>query len=37
MYRSMGMDAQMELWVLRIKYLDTILRYVAEVHGAPAK
>ena len=37
MYRSMGMDAQMELWVLRIKYLDTILRYVAEVHGAPQK
>ena len=37
MYRTMGMDAQIEFWVQRIKYLETVLRYVAEVHGAPAK
>ena len=37
MYRSMGMDAQMSLWAQRIKYLDTVLGYVSEVHGAPEK
>ena len=37
MYRSMGMDAKMSLWAQRIKYLDTVLGYVSEVHGAPAK
>ena len=35
MYRSMGMDAKMSLWLQRIKYLDTVLGYVAEVYGAP--
>ena len=37
MYRSMGMDAKMSLWAQRIKYLDTVLGYVSEVHGAPEK
>ena len=37
MYRTMGMDAQIEFWVQRIKYLETVLRYVSEVHGAPEK
>ena len=35
MYRSMGVEAQMSLWAQRIKYLDTVLGYVSEVHGAP--
>ena len=37
MYRSMAMDARMGLWAQRIKYLDTVLGYVSEVHGAPEK
>lgn len=36
MYRSMAMDARMGLWAQRIKYLDTVLGYVSEVHGTPA-
>lgn len=37
MYRSTGVEAKMRLWTQRIKYLDSILAYVSEVHGAPEK